>query len=136
MKNQEVKRMSKIVLDASALIALFAKENGYQLIKKYMKDGVISSVNIAEVYKYCIEIQGLAEEDAKTLIKLSDIKIIDFCHEQALISANVIHKTKTYGLSLGDRACIALAMLKNYSILTCDRIWQKLDLNIQFIIAR
>ncbi|MEY4464195.1 MAG: hypothetical protein RLZZ81_1166 [Pseudomonadota bacterium] len=128
--------MSKIIFDASALIALFAKEDGYQLIKKYMRDGVISSVNIAEVYKYCIEKQGLTEETAKILIKLSDIKIIDFCPDQALISANIIHKTKIYGLSLGDRACIALAIFKNYPILTCDTIWQKLDLDIQFTMAR
>lgn len=129
--------MSKVVFDASALIALFSKEDGYQLIKKHMKDGIISSVNIAEVYKYCIEVQSLTEDEAKTLIKLSDIKIIDFCQEQALISAKIINKTKAYGISsLGDRACIALAMLKNYPILTCNKIWQKLDLDIRFIMAR
>lgn len=128
--------MSKVVFDASALIALFAKENSYRLIKKHMKDGIISSVNIAEVYKYCIETQGLTEEEAKTLIRLSDIRIIDFCPDQALISAKICNKTKAYGISLGDRACIALAMLKNYPILTCDKIWQKLDLDIQFIMAR
>ncbi|ABV75368.1 PIN domain containing protein [Rickettsia akari str. Hartford] len=50
--------MSKIIFDAPTLIALFDKENGYQLIKKYMRNGVISIVNIAAVYKYCIEKQG------------------------------------------------------------------------------
>jgi len=128
--------MSKVVFDSSALIALFAKENGYQLIKTHMKDGIISSVNIAEVYKYCIETQNLTEEEAKTLIQLSDIKIIDFCSQQALISAKIIHDTKLYGLSLGDRACIALAILKKCPILTCDKIWKKLDLNVEFIMAR
>lgn len=128
--------MSKVVFDASALIALFAKESGYELIKQHMKEGLISSVNIAEVYKYCIEVQNLTEDDARTLIKLSDIKIVNFCPEQALISAKIINKTKAYGLSLGDRACIALSIIKNYPILTCDKIWQKLDLDINFIMAR
>ncbi|HJD55783.1 MAG TPA: type II toxin-antitoxin system VapC family toxin [Rickettsia endosymbiont of Pyrocoelia pectoralis] len=128
--------MSKIIFDASALIALFAKEKGYLFIKEHMKDAVISSVNIAEVYKYCIEVRGLTQEEAKSLIKLLDIKIIDFCPDQALISATIIHKTKPYGLSLGDRACVALAIFKNYPILTCDKIWQKLDLSIKFIMAR
>lgn len=128
--------MAKIVFDASALIALFAKESGYQLIKNRMKDGIISSVNIAEVYKYCIESQNLTEEEAKSLVKLSDIRIVDFCPEQALISAGIINKTKRCGLSLGDRACLALAILKGYPIITCDKIWQKLDLDIEFIIAR
>lgn len=127
--------MSKIIFDASTLIALFAKENGYQTIKIHMKDAIISSVNIAEVYKYCIETQNLAQNDARKLIELADIKIIDFCHEQAFISSTIIHKTKAYGLSLGGRACIALALFKNYPVLTCDKIWEKLDLNIKFIMA-
>jgi PIN domain nuclease of toxin-antitoxin system len=128
--------MSKIVFDASALIALFAKETGYEFIKKHMKEGIISSVNIAEAYKYCIETQGLTEDEAKNLIKLSDIKIIEFTNEQALISAGLIKKTKQYGLSLGDRACIALAIDGKHSIITCDKIWQQIDVGIKFIMAR
>ena len=46
---------SKIVFDSSALIMLFAKEKGYEFIRQHMKNAIISSVNIAEVYKYCIE---------------------------------------------------------------------------------
>lgn len=128
--------MPKIVFDSSAIIALFAKEKGYEFIKKHMKDAVISSVNIAEVYKYCIEVQNLNEDDAKDLIKLLDIKIIDFNHEQALITATLVSKTKKYGISLGDRACIALAILGKYSVITCDSMWQKLDVGIEFIMAR
>ena len=127
---------SKIVFDSSALIMLFAKEKGYEIINQHMKNAIISSVNIAEVYKYCIEVQNLTEDDCRTLIKLSGIKIIEFCEEQALITAKIIKKTKQYGLSLGDRACIALAMLKNHPVLTCDKIWQKVDLGIEFLMAR
>lgn len=128
--------MSKVVFDASALIALFAKEKGYELIKTHLKDAIISSVNIAEVYKYCIEVQNLTKDEANSLIKLADIKIVDFSEEQALITAELVHKTKLYGLSLGDRACIALAMLKNHPVLTCDKIWQKVDVGLEFIMAR
>ncbi|MEK6733759.1 MAG: type II toxin-antitoxin system VapC family toxin, partial [Pseudomonadota bacterium] len=111
--------MSKVVFDASALIALFAKEKGYELIKNHLKDAIISSVNIAEVYKYCIDSQNLTKDEARSLVKLIDIKIINFDEEQAIITAELINKTKQYGLSLGDRACIALAILKNLSIITC-----------------
>jgi PIN domain nuclease of toxin-antitoxin system len=128
--------MSKIVFDASTLIALFAKETGYEFIKKQMKDAIISSVNIAEVYKYCIETQNLSEDEAKKLVKLSDIKIIEFTSDQALISASLITKTKQYGLSLGDRACIALGISGGYDIITCDQIWQKLDVNVKIMMAR
>ena len=128
--------INKIVFDSSALITLFAKEPGYETVRQNLRHAIISSVNIAEVYKYCIEVQDLIEDDCRTLIKLSGIKIIDFCEEQALISAKIIKKTKQYGLSLGDRGCIALAMFKNYPILTCDKIWQKVDLGVEFIMAR
>lgn len=128
--------MSKIVFDSSAVIALFAKEKGYEFIQKHLKNAIISSVNIAEIYKYCIDTQKLTEDDSKTLIKMLDIKIIDFNEEQALITANLVSKTKQYGLSLGDRACIALATVGNHSIITCDRIWQKVNIGIEFIIAR
>lgn len=127
---------NKIVFDSSVLIMLFAKEAGYEIVKQHMKHAIISSVNIAEVYKYCMEVQNLTEEDCRTLIKLSGIKVIEFCEEQALITAKIIKKTKQYGLSLGDRACIALAMLKNYPVLTCDKIWGKVDLDIEFVMAR
>lgn len=128
--------MAKIVFDSSAIIALFAKEKGYELIKKHMKDAIISSVNIAEVYRYCIDVQNLTEDDANNLIKMLDIKIIDFNNEQALITASLVSKTKQYGLSLGDRACIALAIARKHSIITCDSIWQKLDVGTEFIMAR
>ena len=81
--------MSKIVFDSSAVIALFAKEKGYEIIKQHLKDAIISSVNIAEVYKYSIEIMQLTEQDVKNLIKMLDIRIIDFTNEQALITATL-----------------------------------------------
>jgi PIN domain nuclease of toxin-antitoxin system len=127
---------NKIIFDSSALIMLFAKEPGYEIVKAHLNYAMISSVNVAEVYKYCIAVQKLSEDDCKSLIKLSDIKIIDFCDKQALITARMIDKTKHYGLSLGDRACIALAIMKNQPVLTCDKIWQKVDMGVQFILAR
>ena len=127
---------NKIVFDSSALIMLFAKEPGYESVRQNLKHAIISSINIAEVYKYCIAVQNLTEDDCRNLIKLSGIKIIDFCEEQALITAKIIKQTKEYGLSLGDRGCIALAMFKNYPVLTCDKIWQKVDLDVEFVMAR
>lgn len=126
----------KIVFDASALITLFAKEKGYENIRQYLRHAVVSSVNIAEVYKYCIETQNLSKEDCINLIKLTGIKIMEFDDEQAMISAEIINDTKNYGLSLGDRACIALAMAKNYPVLTCDKIWQKAKLDVELIMGR
>ena len=81
---------NKIVFDSSALIMLFAKELGYESIRHHMKYAIISSVNIAEVYKYCIEVQNLTEDDCRNLIKLSGIKIIDFCEETSVRDKRVV----------------------------------------------
>ena len=53
-----------------------------------------------------------------------------------IITLNIKHQNLCRYLWLGDRGCIALAMFKNYPILTCDKIWQKVDLNVEFIMAR
>lgn len=128
--------MTKIVFDSSALIALLAKEKGYELVKNHMRDAIISTVNIAEVYKYCIETQKIPLNETRKIIKLLGIKIIDFDDDQAAINADLVSKTKKYGLSLGDRACIALAVIRNHSIITCDKIWQEVDMGVELIMVR
>ena len=50
---------NKIIFDASAVVALLAKEKGFEVIKRHLKNAIISSVNISEVYKYCIDKQNL-----------------------------------------------------------------------------
>ena len=69
---------NKIVFDSSALIALFAKEKGFEIIKQHLKNAIISSVNIAEVYKYCIDVQKLTEAECNDIVNISGIKIIEF----------------------------------------------------------
>jgi len=128
--------MTKIVFDSSALIALLAKEKGYELVKNHMRDAIISTVKIAEVYKYCIETQKIPLNETRKIIKLLGIKIIDFDDDQAAINADLVSKTKKYGLSLGDRACIALAIIGNHSIITCDKIWQEVDIGVELIMVR
>jgi len=127
---------SKIVFDSSALIALFAKEKGFEVIKQHLKNAIISSVNIAEVYKYCIDVQNLTEDECNDIVNISGVKIIEFDQKQALTTAQIYPKTKKYGLSLGDRACIALAIEKECSVLTCDKIWEKVHIDVEFIMAR
>lgn len=127
---------NKIIFDASAFIALLAKEKGFEVIKRHLKNAIISSVNIAEVYKYCIDKQNLTADECKNIMGISGIKIIDFDEKQALIAADIYPKTKGYGLSLGDRACIALAIEKKHPILTCDKIWEKINLDVKFIMVR
>ena len=85
---------NKIVFDSSALIALFAKEKGFDIIQQHLKNAIISSINIAQVYKYCIDVQKLTESECNDIVNISGVKIIDFSQEQALITARIYPKTK------------------------------------------
>ncbi len=127
---------NKIIFDASAVIALLAKERGYEVIKRHLRNAIISSVNISEVYKYCIDKQNLTADECRKIMGISGIKIIDFDERQALIAADIYPKAKEFELSLGDRACISLAITMNSPILTCDKIWEKVNLDVKFIMVR
>ncbi|QEK39350.1 PIN domain-containing protein [Candidatus Sneabacter namystus] len=59
---------SKVVVDASSVIAVFAEEPGYDFIERYIGNALISSVNVAEVYKYCLDAKKLTSVEAKKLL--------------------------------------------------------------------
>ncbi len=119
---------NSVVLDASALLALIQKEQGADIIKPLLKDSVMSTVNIAEVLT-ALARTGIAPKEA--LILITDIigTIISFDTEQAEMLAELQPKVKHKGLSLGDRACIALGIKLQVPIYKADRIWSELLLD-------
>ncbi len=62
--------------------------------------------------------------------------VIPFNQMQAYETAKLKTLTKKYGLSLGDRACLALAKMKKIPVVTADRVWGKLELGIKIIVIR
>ena len=124
-----------IIFDASALIALATKEKGYENIKPYLNKAMMSTVNVSEVLKRLVEGQDMTKDECLFFLKVSSILIQDFSFEQALVAAE-IRNTKKYGISFADRACISLAQMTGCSVLTCDRAWQELDLDVKFIYPR
>jgi ribonuclease VapC len=124
-----------IILDASALIALIYQENGGHLVEKNLPNVEISAINLAEVASFLIK-KGLAIEEAASLLNDLSIPTIPFDETQAFLTAQLINKTAQYGLSLGDRACLALAILKSQAVLTADKIWRGLHLDIEIKLIR
>jgi ribonuclease VapC len=127
--------MTYYVLDASALLALFNGEPGSEKVAQAIKEGAaISTVNLAEVVSKLSDVGTPGEliQDAVNVLKLS---IVDFDAELAYKVGLLRPLTKHIGLSLGDRACLALAQSLNLPALTADKAWQELslDVNIQVI---
>jgi PIN domain nuclease of toxin-antitoxin system len=125
-----------VILDASALITLLSEERGCEIVASILTRSVMSSVNIAEVAKFLIEKKGLNREEVYNIIQSLIETIIPFDTNMALISADIIPQTKSIGLSLGDRACLALALSTGYEVYSADKIWSQLKLDCKIIIIR
>lgn len=130
-----MKLINPVVLDASALLALLNQEMGYEQVEKYLPTALMSAVNISEVVATYSKI-GVSNHDIDILIHSLIKEIIPFDTAQAFIAGFLRKKTRPQGLSFGDRACLALAELKNLSVVTADKIWAKLDTKVRVILIR
>ena len=112
------------VMDASALLALMQGERGGDVVNDLIVEHecVASSVNIVEVGTRLVD-KGLAPIHLARTLKELDVQTIDFDLEQALLSASLRVTTQLAGLSLGDRACLALAQLMKGTAVTADSAW-------------
>jgi PIN domain nuclease of toxin-antitoxin system len=80
--------------------------------------------------------QGFAVEELAKLVGEQKLEIVPFTAEQALHSGDLVSITRSYGLSLGDRPCLALARLLNVPVITADKIWATLNLGVEVRLIR
>ena len=128
--------MNEVVLDASAILAIIFQERGAEkLTDDLMDDAVASTVNLAEVQSKLIK-KGFdpdeAWEDALSLVTAAE----PFSREQARIAGDLILETEEYGLSLGDRSCLALAIELKAPVYTTEQIWKNLKVGIPIHVIR
>jgi PIN domain nuclease of toxin-antitoxin system len=127
--------VSSVVLDASALIAFLRSEPGSDIVGSALADAAISSVNLSEVLAKAAE-TPTGFEAAKTALRGLPLRIVPFDEEQAVIAAGLRPMTRPLGLSLGDRCCLALGLVKESPVLTTDRQWSKLPPGVQVRVIR
>jgi|SRR5580658_5109810 ribonuclease VapC len=128
--------MSRVVLDASAILAMLNQEPGAEKITlELLSQATVSTVNLAEVQARLVREGGDPEETwALVLDPLPDVQ--PFTADQAKIAGSLVQKTSALGLSLGDRACLALAIVLKAPVYTTDRPWKKLKLGIPIHVIR
>jgi ribonuclease VapC len=123
--------MNKVVLDASAILAIVNGEPGHEKLQpELLVDAVCSTVNLAEVQSKLLSwgwSSSEAWEDATTPIH----EAITFDNDQARVAGDLILETKQLGLSLGDRACLALGIALRAPIFTAEKSWAKLKLGVR-----
>lgn len=111
-----------IVLDASALLAYVFREPGHQTVAQEIAASCLSTVNLCEVLSRLARDGKNATAFLETLAA-TPIEIVAFERDHALLAARLIERTHLLGLSLGDRACLALGLAREVAVLTADRSW-------------
>ena len=100
-----------------------------------LADSAISAVNVCEILTKLLNL-GMSLPDARTAIELLGIPIVPFDAEAAHAAAAQAGHTRRLGLSLGDRACLALGLLMKSTVVTADQAWAKLDLGLKIEVIR
>ncbi len=129
------------VLDASALLALLKGEPGAERVTEALERGAyLSTVNLAEVLS---KLADRGEDPAEAQARMAQVgllgavvEVLPFTGEDALEVARLRALTRAYGLSFGDRACLALARRLGLPALTAERAWAELDLGIPVEVLR
>jgi ribonuclease VapC len=122
--------VSEIVLDASALMAVLREEPGAAAVEAVLDHAAISAVNLSEVQAKLVERGTAAAVAWSSLIDL-DLDVVDFDVPQAKVAGDLRWLTRVQGLSLGDRACLALAQALGLPAMTADRTWAGLEVGIE-----
>jgi ribonuclease VapC len=124
-----------IALDASAMLVFLLRERGHERVGELLGDACMSTVNFSEVLGRFARAGQDVTLIAEKLLE-TPIELVDFSAQQAVIAAALATITKVEGLSLGDRACLALARERGIRAVTADKAWRRLDVGIDIETVR
>jgi PIN domain nuclease of toxin-antitoxin system len=110
-------------------------EKGAERVAACLQWAIVSTVNLAEVQTKLVS-AGMEEQLAWWHIAEIKCQSAAFDEEQARIAGGLVKITKPFGLSLGDRACLALAIKRKATVYTTDRAWKNLELGIEIEVIR
>ncbi len=127
--------MTDHVLDASVVLAILADEPGAVKGIKLVPRALVGAVNHSEIISKLTE-WGRPGDSIIAALKPFDYRIADFTPDLAFKAGLLRDGTKALGLSLGDRACLALAMRERLPAYTTDRRWAELKIGVEVIVIR
>jgi ribonuclease VapC len=119
-----------VVHDASSLLAVAFREPGGETARALLRGSFISSVNWSEVVQK-VRSKGGSTQQLAALFTGLGVTIVPFAVTTAELAADLHSRTHHLSLSLGDRACLALGLETGREILTTDRSWATLSLDVR-----
>ena len=111
-----------VVLDASAILCLLRREKGHERVRAVLEGGLVSIVNWSEIIAKLDEL-GATEAEIDAILGELPVRLVPFDRAMARSAGLLRRKTMPFGLSFGDRACVALALAENMIVVTTDRDW-------------
>ena len=123
------------ILDTSALIALFRREPGWEIVQAALSSAAVCAVNLSETVTKLIRKGGEPRQVERYLRGLS-LSILPWDEELAWEGRDMAPLVWTHGISLADRACLTLARHLDAAAITSDTEWAHLDLDVQVVLIR
>ena len=120
-----------VVLDASALVAYARDEPGARIVAARLRSSgrvLVSAVNWAEAAGKLREYR-MPPAILRQALASVETEIVTFAEADADVVGELTPRLRLLGLSLGDRACLALALSMHAPALTADQSWSRLDLD-------
>ncbi len=118
--------MGPVVLDASALLASAFGEPGGQEVRALLEDPgarvSIGAANWAEFVQKCLQ-KSIPMDGARAELLEAGLRIVPVDAALAEAAAALWQTTRSRGLSLGDRLCLALGAQLGAPVWTTDRAW-------------
>jgi ribonuclease VapC len=122
--------VSEVILDASALLAFLRKEPGGKRVEAVLGQSMISAVNLTEVASKAIDHGGTVVGISNSLLQLP-VRVVPFGSDDAIIAGSLRAATRSKGLSLGDRCCLALGVKTGLLVLTTEGKWSEVDVGVR-----
>jgi len=116
-------------------MALLDEETGADIVRTVIFHSVVSAVTLAEAYSV-LSFRGIDGLSALAEIRFAIEEIVPFTEEQAEIAGALREPTKHAGLSLGDRACLALALSLGAEVYTADHAWSRVEVGCMIHLIR
>ena len=111
-------------------------ETGAEAVEQALVDGAaISTVNVAEVHSKLRERQ-VDSEAALARLRGAGLEVIPFDEVDAALVGALRSPTRSLGLSLADRACLALGLRLGRPILATDRTLAGADVGVEVVLIR
>lgn len=124
-----------LLLDTSALLAVAFREPGMDRVLAALSGAAIGAGNQAEVVEVAAR-RGVDPARAAGWAESLSIAILPFTAAMAARAGALLALSRHQGISLGDAACLASAESLRLPVLTADRAWAGLGLDVEVRLIR